>query len=208
MKNSRRRAREFALQGIYQWLVNESGADVLLAQFREQKDFHTADAALVEALLDGVVSDAPGLRERISPFLDRPIKELSPVEHALLLLAACTAELARLGVRSADITVATVPGALEIPLAVQKLAWSEKFDALIALGAVIRGETYHFEVVSNESASGIMAVQLDTGVPVANGILTTENDAQAAARVTEKGADCARVAVEMANLVKAIDEKQ
>lgn len=124
------------------------------------------------------------------------------------LLAACTAELTRLGVRSSDISVATVPGALEIPLAVQKLAWTEKFDALIALGAVIRGETYHFEVVSNESASGIMAVQLDTGVPVANGILTTENDAQAAARVTEKGADCARVAVEMANLVKAIDEKQ
>lgn len=124
------------------------------------------------------------------------------------LLAACRAELARLGVRSGDITVATVPGALEIPLAVQKLAWSENFDALIALGAVIRGETYHFEVVSNESASGIMAVQLDTGVPVANGILTTENDAQAAARVTEKGADCARAAVEMANLVKAIDEKQ
>lgn len=124
------------------------------------------------------------------------------------LLAACTAELARLGVRSGDISVATVSGALEIPLAVQKLAWTERFDALIALGAVIRGETYHFEVVSNESASGIMAVQLDTGVPVANGILTTENDAQAAARVAEKGADCARAAVEMANLVKAIDEKQ
>jgi N utilization substance protein B len=88
MKNSRRRAREFALQGIYQWLVNESGAEALLAQFREQKDFHTADAELVEALLRGVVADAPGLRARIAPFLDRPVKELSPVEHALLLLAA------------------------------------------------------------------------------------------------------------------------
>jgi N utilization substance protein B len=88
MKNSRRRAREFALQGIYQWLVNESTADVLLAQFRDQKDFHKADDSLVETLLRGVVGDAPGLRARIAPYLDRPIKELSPVEHALLLLAA------------------------------------------------------------------------------------------------------------------------
>lgn len=88
MKSSRRRAREFALQGIYQWLVNESAADTLLAQFREQKDFEKADAELVEALLRGVTGDAPGLRERIAPFLDRPVRELSPVEHALLLLAA------------------------------------------------------------------------------------------------------------------------
>jgi 6,7-dimethyl-8-ribityllumazine synthase len=124
------------------------------------------------------------------------------------LLAACTAELERLGVKRADIRVATVPGALEIPLALQKLACSEKFDALVALGAVIRGETYHFEVVSNESAAGVMSVQLDTGVPVANGILTTNTDEQAEARMQEKGADCARAAVEMANLVKAIDEKQ
>lgn len=124
------------------------------------------------------------------------------------LLASCTAELEKLGVKHADIQVATVPGALEIPLALQKLACSEKFDALIALGAVIRGETYHFEVVSNESAAGVMSVQLDTGVPIANGILTTNTDKQAEARVKEKGADCARAAVEMANLVKAIDEKQ
>ena len=124
------------------------------------------------------------------------------------LLAACTDELAKLGVERSDTTIVTVPGALEIPLALQKLAWTEKFDALIALGAVIRGETYHFEVVSNESASGAMSVQLDTGIPVANGILTTDNDSQAQARVQEKGADCARVAVEMANLLKAIDEKQ
>lgn len=124
------------------------------------------------------------------------------------LLASCTAELERLGVRAADIEVAAVPGALEIPLALQKLACSEKFDALVALGAVIRGETYHFEVVSNESAAGVMAVQLDTGVPIANGILTTNTDEQAQARVREKGADCARAAVEMANLVKEIDEKQ
>jgi transcription antitermination protein NusB len=89
MKNSRRRAREFALQALYQWLVNECGADVLLAQFKEQKDFAKADQALVETLLRGVTGDADALRNRITPYLDRPLKELSPVEHALLLLAAC-----------------------------------------------------------------------------------------------------------------------
>ena len=89
MKNSRRRAREFALQAIYQWLVNESTAETLLAQLKEQKDFPKADQALAEALLRGVVGNADALRQRITPFLDRPIKELSPVEHALLLLAAC-----------------------------------------------------------------------------------------------------------------------
>jgi N utilization substance protein B len=89
MKNSRRRAREFALQALYQWLVNECGADVLLAQLKEQKDFAKADQALVEILLRGVTGDADALHKRITPYLDRPIKELSPVEHALLLLAAC-----------------------------------------------------------------------------------------------------------------------
>ena len=124
------------------------------------------------------------------------------------LLSACTAELAKLGVASQDIEIVTVPGALEIPLALQKLAGTGRYDALVALGAVIRGETYHFEVVSNESADGVMTVQLDTGVPIANGILTTDNDDQAEARMHENGADCARVAVEMANLMQAIDEKQ
>jgi len=89
MKNSRRRAREFALQALYQWLVNECSADVLLAQFKEQKDFAKADQALFETLLRGVTGDAEGLRNCITPYLDRPVKELSPVEHALLLLAAC-----------------------------------------------------------------------------------------------------------------------
>ena len=89
MKNSRRRAREFALQALYQWLVNECGADALLAQFKEQKDFAKADQALVETLLRGVTADADALRNRFAPYLDRPVKELSPVEHALLLLAAC-----------------------------------------------------------------------------------------------------------------------
>lgn len=124
------------------------------------------------------------------------------------LLSACTAELAKLGVASHDIEIVTVPGALEIPLALQKLAGTGRYDALVALGAVIRGETYHFEVVSNESADGVMTVQLDTGVPIANGILTTDDDDQAEARMHEKGADCARVAVEMVNLMLAIDEKQ
>ena len=117
------------------------------------------------------------------------------------LLSSCTAELTRLGVRAADVTIITVPGALELPLALQKMAASERFDALIALGAVIRGETYHFEIVANESARGIMSVQLDTGIPIANGVLTTENDGQAEARMAQKGTDCAAVAVEMANLL-------
>jgi 6,7-dimethyl-8-ribityllumazine synthase len=123
------------------------------------------------------------------------------------LLASCTAELRKLGVRAADIRVASVPGALEIPLALQKLAATGRFDALVALGAVIRGETYHFEVVSNESAAGVMSVQLDCGLPIANGILTTDTDEQAQARVAQKGADCAQAAVEMAHLLKAIGEK-
>lgn len=89
MKNSRRRAREYALQSLYQWLVNECGADVLLAQLKEQKDFAKADQALAETLVRGVTGDADALRNRITPYLDRPVKELSPVEHALLLLAAC-----------------------------------------------------------------------------------------------------------------------
>ena len=121
------------------------------------------------------------------------------------LLAACTSALAKHGVRASDVRVVTVPGALEVPLALQKLANTGKYDALIALGAVIRGETYHFEVVANESAGGITTVALDTGVPVANGILTTENDGQAAARAAQKGADCAAVAIEMANLLKKLD---
>ena len=123
------------------------------------------------------------------------------------LLSACTAELLKLGVASRDIQVVTVPGALEIPLALQKLASTGRFDALVALGAVIRGETYHFEVVSNQSADGVMMVQLDTGLPIANGILTTDDDDQAEARMHEKGGDCARVVVEMANLMQEIDEE-
>jgi 6,7-dimethyl-8-ribityllumazine synthase len=124
------------------------------------------------------------------------------------LLSACTAALVKNGVRESDMYIATVPGALEIPLALQKMAQTGNFDALIALGAVVRGETYHFEIVSNESAAGISAVQLDTGLPIANGILTTETDDQALARMSDKGAECALAAIEMANLSKELDEQE
>ncbi|MEZ0247560.1 MAG: 6,7-dimethyl-8-ribityllumazine synthase [Methylophilaceae bacterium] len=120
------------------------------------------------------------------------------------LLGACKTELRKLGVADADVTLVTVPGALETPLVLQTMALSGKFDALIALGAVIRGDTYHFEVVSNESARGISEVQLETGVPVANAILTTDNDDQALARMSVKGAEAAAVAVEMVNLLKSL----
>jgi len=120
------------------------------------------------------------------------------------LLSACKSELLKLGVASDDITVVTVPGALETPLILQHMALSEKFDALIALGAIIRGETYHFEVVSNESARGISEVQFNTGVPVANAVLTTEDDDQALARMHIKGTEAAQAAIEMANLVRAL----
>jgi len=127
-----------------------------------------------------------------------------PVVDALL--KSCTNELQDLGVRAQDITVVSVPGALEIPLALLKLAETDRFDALVALGAVIRGETYHFEIVSDQSAAGIQRVQLDTGVPVANGVLTTNDDEQAEARL-DKGAEAARVAIEMANLLRAVDDE-
>ena len=120
-------------------------------------------------------------------------------------LESCLARLAELGVAGGDITVVSVAGALEAPLAAQKLAGSGRYHAIVALGAVIRGETYHFEVVANESASGLMQVQLDTGVPVANGILATDTDAQAEARAVPKGRDCADAAVEMATLMAALD---
>jgi 6,7-dimethyl-8-ribityllumazine synthase len=120
------------------------------------------------------------------------------------LLASCQRALTAYGLREEDITVATVPGALEIPLALQAMARSGRYHALIALGAVVRGETYHFEIVSNESCAGITQVQLDTGIPVANGILTTEDDAQALARMQQKGADCALAAVEMVHLLRKL----
>ncbi|MDR1064186.1 MAG: 6,7-dimethyl-8-ribityllumazine synthase [Azoarcus sp.] len=143
--------------------------------------------------------DANGQGLRIGVVMSRFNREVGDG-----LLSACIDELLALGVSPKSILTATVPGALEIPLVLQRLARSGKFDALIALGAVIRGETYHFELVSNEAAAGITRVCLDSGLPVANGVLTTHDDNQALARMREKGRDCARAAVEMANLQKVL----
>lgn len=123
------------------------------------------------------------------------------------MLDVCYAELLRLGVSAENVAIASVPGALEVPITLQRFAGSDRFDALIALGAVIRGETYHFELVSNESAAGIMSVQLDSGVPIANGILTCDTEQQADVRTERKALDCAQAAVQMARLMEAIDER-
>ncbi len=120
------------------------------------------------------------------------------------LAQACENELAALGVSADNIVRVQVPGALEVPTALQALAESEQYDALIALGCIIRGETYHFELVANESGAGVSRVALDYQIPIANAILTTENLEQAIARQTDKGRDAARVAVEMANLMEDI----
>jgi 6,7-dimethyl-8-ribityllumazine synthase len=117
------------------------------------------------------------------------------------LAQACKAELAALGVEEKRIDHVLVPGALEVPLALQAMAEKQHYDALIALGCIIRGETYHFELVANESGAGVSRVALDYQLPIANAILTTENLEQAVARQTDKGRDAARVAIEMANLL-------
>jgi 6,7-dimethyl-8-ribityllumazine synthase len=118
------------------------------------------------------------------------------------LAQACKDELRGIGVEERHIRLVKVPGALELPLALAALAQSDDFDALIALGCVIRGETYHFELVADQSAAGVMRVSLDNDIPVVNAILTVENEAQAWARAEVKGRDAARVAVEMANLME------
>jgi 6,7-dimethyl-8-ribityllumazine synthase len=123
-----------------------------------------------------------------------------------LMLAGALRALKEAGVAERSITVATVPGALETPLALQRFAQSGDFDALVALGAVIRGETYHFEIVANESARGVAEVQLEFGIPVGNGILTTDTDEQALTRAEAKGFDAAQAALELANLLDAVDE--
>ncbi|MCE1193522.1 MAG: 6,7-dimethyl-8-ribityllumazine synthase [Acidovorax sp.] len=117
------------------------------------------------------------------------------------LASACRAELLALGVQEKNIKHVLVPGALEVPVALQALAEADEYDALIALGCIIRGETYHFELVANESGAGVTRISLDYQVPIANAIITTENMEQAIARQTEKGVDAARVAVEMAHLL-------
>jgi len=149
--------------------------------------------------LNKIAQDLNGAGKKIGIVLSRFNSNIGDA-----LLNACHQELLKLGVKPQDIKIATVPGALETPLILQHMALSEQYDALIALGAIIRGETYHFEVVANESARGISEVQLNTGIPVANAVLTTEDDAQAEARMHIKGAEAAQVAIEMANLVRAL----
>jgi len=120
------------------------------------------------------------------------------------LLERARGEARRLG---AEAAVVQVPGALEIPMALQWMAQSGRYDALVAIGAVVRGETYHFEVVANESARGVMEVALQCGVPVANGILTTNDEAQAEARL-DKGAEAVRAALEMARVRAQLHEER
>jgi len=120
------------------------------------------------------------------------------------LARACEDELRALGVADDNMVRVQVPGALEVPVALQALAETTRYDALIALGCIIRGETYHFELVAHESGAGVSRIALDYQLPVANAILTTENMEQAIARQTDKGRDAARVAVEMANLMEDI----
>ena len=120
------------------------------------------------------------------------------------LAQACWQELLALGVEEKNITHVQVPGALEVPSALQALAERDQYDALIALGCIIRGETYHFELVANESGAAVCRLALDYQLPIANAILTVENMAQAEARQSEKGRDAARVAVEMANLLNEL----
>ena len=124
------------------------------------------------------------------------------------MLEVCCRTLKELGVADENITAAAVPGALEVPLVLQNMAASNQYDALVAIGVVIRGETYHFELVSNESGAGVTRVGLDHNIPIANAILTTENDDQAVARIEEKASDAAKVAVECANLVNLLLEEQ
>jgi 6,7-dimethyl-8-ribityllumazine synthase len=122
------------------------------------------------------------------------------------LLAGALRGLADAGVADSDVVVATVPGALEAPLALQRMAQSGDFDALVAIGAVIRGETYHFEIVANESARGVSEVALQFGIPIGNGILTCDTDEQALARMQAKGYEAAQAALEIANLLDDIDD--
>jgi len=128
-------------------------------------------------------------------------------ETGEVLLKGALRALNEAGVAEAAIAVVTVPGALETPLALQRMAQTGDYDALVALGAVIRGETYHFEIVANESAAGVASVQLEFGIPIGNAILTTDTDDQAKARADAKGHDATLAALEMANALTAIDDE-
>jgi 6,7-dimethyl-8-ribityllumazine synthase len=121
------------------------------------------------------------------------------------LLAGALRALREAAVADTDVVIASVPGALEIPLALQRLAQARHYNALVALGAVIRGDTYHFEIVANESASGVAMVQLDSGIPVGNGILTCDTEDQARARMDTKGYEATQAALELASLLPKLD---
>lgn len=122
------------------------------------------------------------------------------------LLTGAVDALVRHGVAESDIEVARVPGAYELPLMAQTMAESEKYDAIIALGAVIRGSTPHFDIVAGESAKGLSSISLDTGIPIINGIITTETIEQAIERsgtkAGNKGAEAALGAIEMVSILK------
>jgi 6,7-dimethyl-8-ribityllumazine synthase len=122
------------------------------------------------------------------------------------LLASALRGLGEAGIDEKDVVIASVPGALEAPIVLQRMAQSGDFDALVALGAVIRGETYHFDIVANESARGVSEVALQFGIPVGNGILTCDTDEQARARMDAKGFEAAQAALEIANLLDDLDE--
>ena len=150
---------------------------------------------------------------RIEPNLDAAARRVAIVQSRFNprigagLLAGAMRALEEAHVAEERITVVTVPGALEAPLALQRLAQSGDYDALVALGAVIRGDTYHFDVVANESAAGVASVQLEFGIPIGNGILTCDTDAQALARMDAKGYEAVMASLELANLLDAIDER-
>jgi 6,7-dimethyl-8-ribityllumazine synthase len=150
---------------------------------------------------------------RIEPSLDGASRRVGIVQSRFNpaigsgLLAGALRALKEAHVADERITVITVPGALEAPLALQRLAQSGDFDVLVALGAVIRGDTYHFDIVANESAAGVASVQLEFGIPIGNGILTCDTDAQAVARMDAKGYEAAMASLELANLLDALDER-
>ena len=154
-----------------------------------------------------------GVIRRIEPSTDGAQRRVAIVQSRFNpeigrgLLRGALRALKEARVPDERVTVVTVPGALETPLALQRLAQSGNFGALVALGAVIRGETFHFEIVANESAAGLASVQLEFGIPIGNGILTCDTDAQAAARMDAKGFEAAMAALELANLLDAIDER-
>ena len=151
--------------------------------------------------LDAITSQLNGKKLRIGIVQARWNADITDS-----LAEACLGELMQLGVKAKNVTLVQVPGALEVPLALQALADRSDYDALIALGCIIRGETYHFELVANESGAGVTRLSLDHGLPIANAILTVENLEQAQARQVEKGVDAARVAVEMALLLETMAE--